>query len=70
MDDWLELLETAVRDARAEGAIDASEDAEQLAFEVDAYLLLANAQFEISGESIPIDRARRALQSRLTAVTT
>ena len=45
MDD---LLEAAVRDAQAEGAIAVSEDAEQLAFELDAYLLLANAQFVIS----------------------
>jgi Tetracyclin repressor-like, C-terminal domain len=35
----------AVRDAQAEGAIDPSEDAEQLAFELNAYLSLANAQF-------------------------
>lgn len=66
VDEWLRRLETAVRDAQAEGAIDPSEDPEQLAFELDAYLLLANAQFVISGESTPIDRARRALERRLT----
>lgn len=64
---WVEKLEQAVRDAQAEGAIDASEDPEQLAFELDAYLLLANAQFVVSRESTPIERARRALQRRLTA---
>ena len=62
-----EQLETAVRDAQAEGAIDLSEDPEQLAFELDAYLLLANAQFVVSQESAPIDRARRAIERRLTA---
>jgi AcrR family transcriptional regulator len=67
VDEWLRRLQTAVRDAQAEGAIDSSEDAEQLAFELDAYLLLANAQFVISRESTPIDRARRALERRLTA---
>ena len=65
--EWLRQLETAVRDAQAEGAIDPSEDVEQLAFELNAYLLLANAQFVISQESTPIDRARRALERRLTA---
>ena len=66
-DDWLRQLETAVRDAQAEGAVDPSEDAAQLAFELDAYLLLANAQFVASQESAPIERARRALEHRLTA---
>jgi AcrR family transcriptional regulator len=66
-DDWLRQLARAVRDAQTEGAIDPSEDAEQLAFEIDAYLLLANAQFVVSGESTPIERARRALEYRLAA---
>jgi AcrR family transcriptional regulator len=67
VNEWHGQLETAVRDAQAEGAIDPSEDAEQLAFELDSYLLLANAQFVNSQEPTPIDRARRALESRLTA---
>ena len=57
----------AVRDAQIEGAIEPSEDAEQLAFEIDAYLLLANAQFVVRQESTPIERARRALEDRLSA---
>jgi hypothetical protein len=65
--EWLGLLETGVRDAQAEGAIDPAEDAEQLAFELDCYLLLANAQFVVSQEPTPIDRARRALHRRLAA---
>jgi len=66
-DEWLRQIETAVRDAQAEGAIDPAEDAEELAFELDAYLLLANAQFVVSQEPTPIDRARRALERRLAA---
>jgi AcrR family transcriptional regulator len=66
-DQWFRQLETAVRNAQVEGAIDSSEDSEQLAFELDAYLLLANAQFVVSQESTPIDRARRALERRLAA---
>ncbi|HEY8773048.1 MAG TPA: TetR/AcrR family transcriptional regulator [Gaiellaceae bacterium] len=65
--EWFGLLVAAVRDAQAEGAIDPSEDAEQLAFELDAYMLFANAQFVITRESTPIDRARRALERRLAA---
>jgi AcrR family transcriptional regulator len=64
---WTGLLEAAARDAQAEGAIDASEDAAQLAFEIDAYLLLANAQFVISAVSVPLDRARAAIERRLAA---
>jgi AcrR family transcriptional regulator len=65
--DWFGLLVATVRDAQAEGAIDPSEDAEQLAFELDAYMLLANAQFVVTRESTPLDRARLALERRLTA---
>ena len=66
-EDWLRQLETAVRDAQTEGAIDPLEDASQLVFELDAYLLLANAQFVVSQESTPIERARHAVQRRLAA---
>jgi AcrR family transcriptional regulator len=66
-DDWFRQLETAVRAAQVKGAIDPSEDAEQLAFELDAYLLLANAQFVASQDSAPIERARHALERRLTS---
>jgi len=66
-EDWLAQLEAAVRDAQAEGAIEPSEDAAQLAFELDSYLLLANAQFVIRQDPAPIERARRALARRLSA---
>jgi AcrR family transcriptional regulator len=66
-DEWFRQLESAIRDAQSEGAIDPSEDAEQLAFELDAYLLLANAQFVAGRESTPMQRARRALERRLEA---
>jgi len=70
LDEFSRQVETAVRDAQAEGAIDPSEDAEQLAFELDAYMSLANAQFAVSQDSAPIDRARRALEGRITAAGT
>ena len=64
--DWLGRLESAVRDAQAEGAIDASEDPGQLAFEVEAALLLANAQYVVARSRQPIERARRAIDRRLS----
>ena len=67
LDEFARQLETAVRQAQAEGAIDPAEDAEQLAFELDAYLSLANAQFALSQESAPIDRARGAVEDRIKA---
>ena len=66
-EEWFRELETAVREAQAEGAIDPAEDASQLAFELDAYLLLANAQFVVRQEPTPIEYARRALGHRLAA---
>jgi AcrR family transcriptional regulator len=66
LEEFSRQLETAVRDAQAEGAIDPSEDVEGLAFELGSYLDHANAQFAVSHESAPIDRARRALERRIT----
>jgi AcrR family transcriptional regulator len=63
--DWLGRLAGAVRDAQAEGAIDAAEDPEQLVFEIEAMLLYANAQHVVSGGEEPIERARRAIARRL-----
>jgi AcrR family transcriptional regulator len=68
--DWLGQIETAVRDAQAEGAIDPEEDAAQLTFEIEAALLLANAQYVVMRTSEPIERARRAIQRRLRSATT
>ena len=68
--DWLGRLEAAVGDAQSEGAIDPAEDAGQLAFELEAALFLANAQFVVARTSEPIERARRAIERRLDAVTT
>jgi AcrR family transcriptional regulator len=67
--EWFNLLVTAARDAQAEGAIGAAEDPEQLAFEIHAYLLLANASYVISRESTPLDRARVAIRGRLAAAS-
>ena len=65
VDEWLGLLAAAARDAQAEGAIDPAEDAEQLAFEIEAYLMLANALFVANRQDAPMERARRAIDTRL-----
>ena len=65
--EWFAELVQAVRDGQAEGSIDASEDPEQLAFEIDSYLLLANAQYVVVRDPTPLDRARRAIERRLAA---
>lgn len=64
---WLAALEQAARDAQAEGAISSAEDPAQLAFELDAIMLLANARFLAAPETKPMDRARRAYKNRLAA---
>jgi AcrR family transcriptional regulator len=64
--DWLGRLEHTIGEAQAEGAIDAEEDAGQLAFEIEAALFLANAQYVVARSPEPIERARRAIERRLT----
>lgn len=66
-DAWLEGLAAAVRDAQAEGAIEPREDARQLAFELDAYLLMANMRFVATRDVAPMGQARRAIEWRLAA---
>jgi hypothetical protein len=67
IDRWLEMLEDAVREAQAEGALGPGEDPAQLAFELDAYMLLANAQYVARPGPAPIERARKAIATRLAA---
>ena len=70
LEEFSRQLGKAVRDAQAEGAIDAAEDAEQLAFELESYLSRANAQFAVSQDLAPIERARRALKRRIAEAAT
>jgi AcrR family transcriptional regulator len=64
--DWLGRLEAAIRDAQSEGDIDPDEDPGQLAFELESSLLLANTQFVVAQNAEPIERARRAIERRLS----
>ena len=67
MVDWMQRLTSAIRDAQAAGEIRSSEDPDQLAFELEALLLLANAQFVLANDPAPIERARVASARRLAA---
>jgi AcrR family transcriptional regulator len=64
---WFRQLEAAICDAQSEGTIARSEDSVQLAFELDAFMLRANAQFVVSHDPEPMERARRAIDRRLEA---
>jgi hypothetical protein len=63
--EWVRLIEAAVRDAQAEGALEPTEDPAQLTFELEAALLLANMQYVVSRSAEPIERARTAIDRRL-----
>jgi len=62
---WLGELESAVRDAQRDGGIDEGEDPAQLVFEIEAAILLANAQYVVLRTSEPIESARRSVERRL-----
>jgi hypothetical protein len=70
LNDWLARLENAIHDAQTEGALDPTEDAGQLAFEIEAALFLANAQYVVARTPQPIERARNAIERRLASATT
>jgi hypothetical protein len=61
----LGLLAAEVIAGQAAGEIDRSLDAAQLAFELDAYLFLANTLFVASGDRKALRRAQNAVASRL-----
>ena len=63
--EWFGHLVAAVQSAQLEGQLAVDEDPVQLAFEIDAFLLLANANYVITRTQEPLDRARRAVRARL-----
>ncbi len=65
---WGALIEAALEDAKARGELEAGADTAQLAFEVHAYLLTANADFVIAQSPLPLARARRAITERVDHV--
>jgi AcrR family transcriptional regulator len=67
---WMTTLERAGQDARASGELRADTDPAQLAFELEGALLSANWYFHLYSDSSYIDRARRAVRTRLSSDAT
>lgn len=65
--DWLDFMERCVREARDSGEIDASADAAQLAFELDAVCRTGAAHALLHDDPSFYDRAARAADARLGA---
>jgi AcrR family transcriptional regulator len=70
MNDWIGALERAIRMARDEGHIDPNVDPAQLAFELNALFFGANFSFYLRGDEQALERADRAIRSRLEALRT
>jgi AcrR family transcriptional regulator len=68
-DSWLARLAETVRDAQAAGEVDASVDADQLAFELESSFFWANAQFVVKRTPEPLERARHTIEQRLAGIT-
>jgi len=66
--DWFDQLESATREAQANGDIEPGEDPEQVAFELDAYLLFANARYIVGGDPGELERGRRAVDRLLRSI--
>src|SRR4051812_715380 len=65
---WLGLLAEEVAAGQAAGELDPGADTPQVAFELNAFMVLGNMQFVASGDPAAIDRVRRAVDTRLAAL--
>jgi len=66
---WLALLAQEVTHAQATGELDPTADPSQIAFELNAYMVLGNMQFVATSNPAALDRVRQAVDSRLATVT-
>ena len=64
--EWLATLEELAARAQQDGDLDAAEDPAQVAFELDAYLLMANMAYLLHNDPLTLQRARAAIRARLT----
>jgi AcrR family transcriptional regulator len=65
---WLGLLATEVAAGQAAGELDPAADPPQIAFELNAYMVLGNMQFVATADPSALDRVRRAVDNRLLAL--
>jgi AcrR family transcriptional regulator len=64
---WMELLAGQVAAAQAAGDLDPAADPAQLAFELNAYMVLGNMQFVATGDPSALQRVRAASASALSS---
>src|SRR6266852_6372380 len=69
MKEWLTTVAVAVRKAQEAGHLRVDADPAQLAFEIHSLFLGANWAFQLHADFAAFDRARGAIQQRLTALT-
>jgi AcrR family transcriptional regulator len=67
---WTDTVTEFVERAQEDGSINRDEEAPQLAFELNAFLHLANDLFVLHQNDVGIDRARRAIARRLRMART
>jgi AcrR family transcriptional regulator len=67
---WLDLLESLFVKAQEAGALDPQENPVQLAFELDAFLVMANMEFVLHNDEGSLARARRAARTRIMMART
>ncbi len=65
---WLGLLAEEVAAGQAAGELDPAADPSQIAFEINAYMVLGNMQFVATADPSALDRVRRAVDSRLAVL--
>jgi AcrR family transcriptional regulator len=66
-DDWVASITELIESAQQADSIDPGEDPRQLAFELNAYLLMANSAYLMYDNALALERARRAITTRLAA---
>jgi AcrR family transcriptional regulator len=64
------LLEDLIAQAQTHGAIKASDSPSQLAFEIDAQMLMANMVFVLYNDESALERARRGITTRIDLAKT
>ena len=62
---WMDQLQQLIREAQKAGSLDATEDPAQLAFELEAYLLMGNSAFVLNNDPGALRQARTAIRNRL-----
>jgi AcrR family transcriptional regulator len=65
---WLALLAEQVAAGQAAGELDPGADPQQVAFELNAFMVLGNMQFVASADPAALDRVRLAVDTRLVAL--